>query len=292
MSIKKKILALCYPILRLSNLILYFLGVKQKGRLRVLTYHEIHPSQAWQFERQLRWLSKSWEFVTPDVFLAMKNGDSPIDRDYLLLTFDDGFISNRQVADTILAEMGIYAVFFVVSEFVKVNDDLEMRKFVSEKIIPGMDPSLVLDCQGNMTWDDLAVLIKQGHSIGAYTANHSRLSKVDNQELEAEIIASADEIEARLGVKVSHFAYTFGNLLSISPQPLEVAFQRFPYIYTGFRGDNCNTHNWALRRDAVNPPDSLFLIGAFLEGSVDWIRNGDIEVYETWLNQSQNDEPL
>jgi hypothetical protein len=63
--------------------------------------------------------------------------------------------SNRQIADTILAEMGIYAVFFVVSEFVKVNDAFEMRKFVSEKIIPDMVPSLVLDCQGNMTWDDL-----------------------------------------------------------------------------------------------------------------------------------------
>lgn len=288
MSIKKKILALCYPILRLSNLILYFLGAKQKGRLRVLTYHEIHPSQAWQFERQLRWLSKSWEFISPDQFFAMKNGDLPIDKDYLLLTFDDGFISNREVADTILADLGIHAIFFVVSEFVNINDDNQMRKFVSENIIPGLDSSLVMDCQGNMNWDDLTALKNNGHVIGAHTANHSRLSKINSQDLEYEIVSSADKIESRLGIEVSCFAYTFGNLQSISGRAQKLASERFLYIFTGWRGDNCDTNNWAIRRDAVSPADSLFLIGAFLEGAVDWIRREDIEIYERWMNDNKS----
>ncbi len=68
---------------------------------------------------------------------------------------------------------------------------------------------------------------------------HARLSELKQaNELEDEIIDSADVLENNLGVRVEHFAYPFGNLASFSPAALAVAKRRFTFIYSDMRGDN------------------------------------------------------
>ena len=60
--------------------------------------------------------------------------------DNLMITFDDGFFSNRDIAEKILNPMGIQALFFVVSDFVNIDDHDEakdtfhhfVRKFVDQ----------------------------------------------------------------------------------------------------------------------------------------------------------------
>ena len=70
----------------------------------------------------------------------------------------------------------------------------------------------------NMNWNDLEYLLNKGHTIGAHTANHARLSQISEKNLESEIVDSAELIEKRLGINVKHFAYTYGNLKSFSPK--------------------------------------------------------------------------
>lgn len=283
MSLKHRILAAVYQPLKLSNALLRQVSAHQGGRLRVLLYHDIAPADEVRFADQLRWLSHSWRFITLCEFALMIVGGQPVQEDCLLLTFDDGFASNRHVAETILNPMGIKALFFIVSEFAALSETAEWRSFVAQNIYPGLQPKDVPAHWRNMTYDDLAYLLDTGHSIGAHTASHARLSTVAPIDLAAEIILSADVLEHKLGVKLEHFAYTFGDLSSFSPAALAVARSRFKFIHTGLRGPNSSSvAPWAIRRDAMDANDSFSLVGALLESGADRFYADSLAVYESW----------
>jgi peptidoglycan/xylan/chitin deacetylase (PgdA/CDA1 family) len=284
MSLKHQLLAAAFQPLRLRNTVLRRAMGKRGGRLRVLLYHDIAPADESRFAAQLSWLSRSWRFISPDEFSAIVSADLEVQEDCLMLTFDDGFASNRRVAETVLNPMGIKALFFVISKFVALSDKEDWRSFVAQNICyPTLQPNEVPSHWRNMTWSDLNYLLESGHSIGAHTAHHARLSQVPNENLVAEIILSADTLEKNLGSKILHFAYTFGDLASFSPAALAVAHTRFKFIYTGLRGINASgVPSWAIRRDAIAATDSLALMGALLEGGADWMYARSLAEYVSW----------
>ena len=287
MSFKHSLLSFAYlPLLAKNNLFRIF-GVKPNARLRIINYHNIAPKEQERFAAQLRWLARSWKFVSPHLFAAMMRGDEPIEGANLLLTFDDGFASNRKVTEDILNPMGIKALFFVVPDFVDLVDEEESRDFIANNIWLSRTPE-TYDWQ-NMSWKDLEWLLEAGHTIGAHTKSHSRLSDLNEiRDLETEIIECADILKRNLGVEIEHFAYPFGNLASFSPSALSVALQRYKFIYTGLRGDNAlGTPAWALLRDAINPPNSFWLIGALLEGVADSRYSGYFSKYLSWAKNKK-----
>lgn len=287
MSLIHSLLAASYPPLRIGNNLLRQVGVKSDARLRVLIYHDIAPYEQERFAAQLRWLNQFWTFVSPQRFAAMIRGYDQIKGANLLLTFDDGFASNRRVAEEVLNPMGIQALFFVVSALVNLDEGDDYRSFIARHICPGVNPKSIPAHRRNMTWADLSWLIESRHTIGAHTGTHARLSVMKkSNELESDIIESANLLESNLGVKVEHFAYPFGDLASFSPAALAVARRRFSFIYTGLRGDNARgVPAWVLRRDAISPANSFGLIGAFLEGGADIRYARAIAQCESWGNQ-------
>ena len=213
-------------------------------------------------------------------FEKLISGDSPLSGDNLMITFDDGFSSNRGVAERILNPMGIQALFFVVSDFVTIDDHEEAKIFFANNICTGLEISDIPMHWRNMQWNDLEALIEQGHTIGCHTKKHASLSNCrSEEELEGEIIVSADRLMGKLGCNIEHFAYSFGGINSFSREALAIAKRRFSFIYTGIRGDNVKVCSpFAIRRDAVSYQLSdneytLFnnkLLSAFLGGAADF----------------------
>ena len=212
------------------------------------------------------------------------NGDEPIRGRNLLLSFDDGFISNRTVADTVLKPLGIHALFFVITDFIDLEDVESRREFIVRQLRPGTEPAIIPDHWKNMSWDDLGALLESGHTIGAHSRSHSRLSEMkDETGLIAEIIGSGERLEHDLGIRVQHFAFPFGNLASLSSTALAVAQRHFPFIHSGLRGDNATGASpWAVRRDSISPCDSFSRLGALLEGAVDFRYAGDAAKLAAW----------
>jgi len=295
MSIHHRLLASSYYPIKLAKKIAHPLGLVTTDCLRVLLYHDIAPSDQANFAAQLRWLEKNWNFVSPENFSAMVSGDEPVRGRNLLLTFDDGFASNRVVAEEVLNPMNIRAIFFVMSDFVDLTDANEARHFAAQNICQGSNAEELPAHWRNMDWADLEALLQQGHCIGGHTRTHTRLSKLKNRsDLEREIISSADLLEKRLGVPIEHFAYTFGDLASFSEQAMAVARRRFRFIYSGLRGDNSeHIEQHALRRDSAAFQDNLsnysvfsnHLLGAFLEGVADFKYAADILLLSNWGRQ-------
>jgi peptidoglycan/xylan/chitin deacetylase (PgdA/CDA1 family) len=273
MSFKHKVLAASYPAMKIANSVFRQRLNSVQGRLRVLVYHDIAPFEIETFAKQIHWLAKKWRFVDAQTFASMVSGNEPVYEDCLLLTFDDGFASNRVAAEKVLHDMGIRAIFFVVSDFVDISSGNDCRAFIARGIRADIAPDLMPSHWRPMNWVDLQYLISMGHTIGAHTATHARLSLLTEKvALETEIIDSANVLETRLGVKIDHFAFTFGDCSSMSCAALAVAKRRFKFIHTSLRGNNVHaTANATICRDTVAPNDPLYLIGAFLEGGADFL---------------------
>jgi peptidoglycan/xylan/chitin deacetylase (PgdA/CDA1 family) len=279
--------ATSYPAFNLLRKLRYFTGYDRSIRLRVLLYHDIAPQEHADFERQLGWLSRHWTFISPEKFAAVISGKEKIQNKSLLLTFDDGFASNLTVAQKILNPMGIQALFFVVSDLVAIEDPEEALKFIVRHVQPGLSIEKLPAYLNNMKWSDLESLLEQGHTIGAHTRTHARLSEISSSDgLEEEIVSSADSLGNRLGVHVEHFAYTFGDLASFSSQALRVAQKRFRYVYSSLRGNNTiGTSSYAIRRDVLTPSDSNSLVGAFLEGGADFLYRSSLNNLDYWAGR-------
>jgi peptidoglycan/xylan/chitin deacetylase (PgdA/CDA1 family) len=279
MSLHHHILAAAYHPVKAVKAIGRSAGLVSPDQLRVLIYHDIAPGDRENFSSQMRWLKQSWNFVSIKHFEEMVSGQMPVRGRNLLLTFDDGFSSNRVIAEEILNPMGIQALFFVVSRLVGLDDRLEARQMIASSVCPGTQAEDLPEHWSNMRWGDLEALLEQGHGIGSHTASHARLSDITCEvELEREIVASSGDLEQRLRTPINHFSFTFGDLASFSQAALTIARRRFRFIHSGLRGDNGQgVSPFALRRDSAARQDSrsnytIFsnaLLGAFLEGVAD-----------------------
>jgi peptidoglycan/xylan/chitin deacetylase (PgdA/CDA1 family) len=285
MKFIKKIIGNAYYFLRFYRLLLQELGLNKKFRLRVLIYHDIPPDKVLVFEDQLLWLSKSWKFITPNEFSAVMKGKIKLTQDSILLTFDDGFLSNLHVAKNILSRHSIKAIFFVITDFLFIKNREESHRFILNNICPELHESEIPYHWVNMQFSDLKSLLNDGHMIGAHTLTHACLSSISKSAARLEIVQGADTLERVLGIQIEHFAFTFGNLDSFNASSLNEAVKRFEFIYTGLRGNNTHrTKSWAIRRDAVTPDDDVHYLGALLEGCVDSLYTSDIKKYESWID--------
>lgn len=286
------LLIILSPFFSIVRKIGVLIGVVSKNRLRVLAYHDIPESEESVFINHMTWLKENWNIVTPAEFEMMILGKKPIIGDNVLITFDDGFISNKLIAEKILNPLGIKALFFVISDFIEIKNRSKSYKFASNKIVPGSTISDIPRNWENMQWSDLAALIEQGHTIGCHTKTHARLSDCSSKdELEIEIIRSAEKISHELGVDINHFAFTFGDIDSFSRDALKIAKSQFDFIYSGIRGVNLGKVSpFAIRRDAVayqlkDNKYKLFnkkLLSVFLNGFLDFLYRPAREKIDKW----------
>lgn len=293
MSFHHRFLAAAYHPVRVARTIGRSLGLVSPNQLRVLLYHDIPPAEEQNFSAQMRWLKQSWNFVSLKQFEDMVSGEIPVRGRNLLLTFDDGFASNRVVTDKILNPMGIKALFFVVSKLVGMDDRLEARQLIASSVCPGTRAEDLPPHWNSMGWGDLEALLEHGHGIGCHTASHARLSEIEcDAELEREIVASAEDLEKRLHTAISHFSYTFGDLASFSQAGLAIARRRFRFIHSGLRGDNVSgVSPYSLRRDSAARQDSRsnytifsnMLLGTILEGVADARYANSLAELDDWI---------
>ncbi|WP_061255859.1 polysaccharide deacetylase family protein [Leptospira interrogans] len=284
MSFFHKILASSHIPLRIFNIFGRTLKIKDGSELRVLLYHDIPQEHHSRFRTQLEKISKDWRFVSTEIFEEMIRGKKEIVGRNLLLTFDDGYLSNKIVAEEILEPLGIKALFFIISDFVDIQD-AQIKKFISDNIYPSLSIKQVPDFWMPMRWKDLEVLLQKGHSIGGHTKTHAKLSQIDSiDRLQDEILISKKKLEDKLEINIKHFAYTFGDLDSFSKDALTVARKHYEFIHTGLRGNNkiSPNSNWAIRRESISPTDSDHLVGSILEGGADILYKNKLRTYESW----------
>jgi peptidoglycan/xylan/chitin deacetylase (PgdA/CDA1 family) len=186
-------------------------AIDQNAQVIIFGYHRFvnsvrHPDteitpQA--FEAQMQELkNKNITVIPMQDFLAWRRGEKAIPVKSAILTFDDGWKSQHEVAWPILKKFNYPVTLFVYTEGIR----------------PGR-----FSGGESMSWDQLAEMRDAGVDIQGHTATHSdlrrpydkvakkKLSPEEYEEwLQKEIGGSKQMIEQKLGVKVNCFAVPYG----------------------------------------------------------------------------------
>jgi peptidoglycan/xylan/chitin deacetylase (PgdA/CDA1 family) len=186
-------------------------AIDQNAQVVIFGYHrfvnnvrrpdtEITPQA---FEAQMQELkNKGISVILMQDFLAWRRGEKAIPAKSAILTFDDGWKSQHEVAWPILQKFNYPVTLFIYTE--------------------GIRPGHYSGGE-SMSWDQLAEMRDAGVDIQAHTATHSDLrrpyDKVTKKKLsppeyeqwlENEVAGSKQLIEQKLGVKVNCFAVPYG----------------------------------------------------------------------------------
>ena len=256
---------------------------RRRNVLRVIIYHDIALEDYENFKKQILWLKRNYNIITPSEFEDYILRKRVFNGRNLLITFDDGFYSNFDITFNFLNDLNIKSIYFVIPDFVSIKDKNTVRNFISDRIFPGREV-FVTDQMVNMRIENLKKLVGLGQTIGAHTKSHSFLSAItDVEHLKFELFEGLSEIENELGLEIKHFAYPFGTIESVNKIVVEYAKTRFKFFYTGMRGNNeLYLDNYCILRDSVNPSDKIELLEAFLIGTADMFYKHKIEKYKNW----------
>lgn len=110
---------------------------------------------------------------------------TPIPKNSVVITFDDGYENNYVYAYPILKEFGYKATIFVITS--KINET------------------------GYMTTDQLKELDKNGVDIEAHTVTHPKLGLLPTEKQLYELKESKVALESMLGRDIKYVAYPYGE---------------------------------------------------------------------------------
>jgi peptidoglycan/xylan/chitin deacetylase (PgdA/CDA1 family)/glycosyltransferase involved in cell wall biosynthesis len=200
-----------------------FAETHSPNSIPVLMYHRVLPDSAerpshgiWvtgsMFARQLASLHRrGFEAITFLDYALFLQGKKPLPRRPIILTFDDGYGDNYDVAFPLLQKWGFKAVVYVVT-------DRERRTNFWDKEEP---PASLL------TPSQLMELHRSGMEIGSHTVTHARLTEVSADFARNELINSKKNLEEMLGAEVPSFAYPYGSLDARVKEMVEEAGYKF-----------------------------------------------------------------
>jgi peptidoglycan/xylan/chitin deacetylase (PgdA/CDA1 family) len=217
---------------------------ERRAGVRIVHYHYVFDDEREGFERQLRFLAREFHPVSlSEAVERLRTGRT--DGDELVVTFDDGFRNQLANAAPLLAELGISACFFLVTELLSASR-LEAERFCRERLHLPL-PVEPLD------WDAAATLVDLGHEIGSHTRSHRVLTELTADELDAELRESREELSRRLA-PVRHLSVPYGERSRFSERVAGAAQEAgYESCATAIRGRNRGAEDlYALHRDHLD----------------------------------------
>jgi len=194
--------------------------VDQTAQVIIFCYHQLIDKvrTPWTqitpaaFEAQMKELKdKGITVISMQDLLAWKRGEKNIPPRCAVITFDDGWKSQYEVAWPIMKKFGYPFTMFIYTEGVRGGS---------------------LGGGGAITWEQLADMRDNGIDIQAHSATHQdlreghavtliepgakrtrkKLTGTDYEKwIQNEVVGSKELLEQRLGIKVNCFAVPFGN---------------------------------------------------------------------------------
>ncbi len=161
--------------------------------ISVLLYHRFDESRfpstttsSAQFEQHMAYLKlHGYKVLSLDQLAECVEGRRALPDRGVVITIDDGFISEFNKAVPILRKYGYPFSIFVFTHAVgRMN---------------------------YMSWEQLRQMESWGGQAGCHSYLHPRLINLIGKELHKEIVGSKAEMEKNLGHKVSYFAYPYGQ---------------------------------------------------------------------------------
>ncbi|MCB4756986.1 MAG: polysaccharide deacetylase family protein [Elusimicrobia bacterium] len=150
------------------------------------------------FKKQMNTLARlGYQAVTFKDIYRFWDGGPPLPQKPVVITFDDGYLSNFTEAFPVMKELGFRGVVFVVVETVGGQNEWHNPK--TEARVP------------MATWAQLAELRNAGWEIGSHTLTHRNLATLELEDVQREMDKSRLAIGQYLGEIPQTFAYPYGG---------------------------------------------------------------------------------
>lgn len=146
-----------------------------------------------EFARQMRRLAEEFRPVSLEAMLSMM-ADGESDPKAVAVTFDDGYYGVVRHALPVMSEFGIPATIFVVTDYVRENEDIRLMHFDELEVCFRLSPAATLDLD---FMGERPVRLSSAH---ARVDAMKRLKKRMKSAPEAERRRLHGEILERLGV--------------------------------------------------------------------------------------------
>lgn len=227
------------------------------GYIRSVLIHETPLRDAENFERQLHFLSQHFDNVGPKELEECLQDRRRAVRPGVLLTFDDGYRSNFEIAAPLLEKYGFTGWFFVSTGRLRSDDDSENTEF--------------------MNFAELRALADRGHVVGCHGHSHLRLSDTLSQEqLTEEILSSRARLEAGVGRPVETFCWIGGEEWSYGKRAYRlIADAGYRYAFmTNLTILRAKTHPLWLDRTQMEADWSMSQVRFYLSGIMDLAYRG------------------
>lgn len=231
----------------------------QNKKVAVLGYHKIGnpPPEGWEtwsyvpavvFEEQLEYIKNNgWAVLSIEQFLSAINNPNEFPAKSILLTFDDGYQSNLEIAVPILNKYNYPAVMFVPTAYVGGYNSYDADIFYEPK-------------ENICTWEELMEIEQAGISVQSHGINHPHYSEISNHEIENEIKVSKQDLEGQLHKKIKAFAFPYGdngNDADFMDKVLEKSGYKAAFLYDGGLMDINSRQPFRISRIPVGPDTAL-----------------------------------
>ena len=239
---KNKRLKILSAILIIITIIILVIIIK-KHRVAVLCYHNISTSdekqnfpdeQDWtitveNFEEQLKYLQRNnYKTLTMDEFYKWKQGEINVPYKSVLITFDDGFLSNYQYAFPLLKKYNMNATVFIVGSFIDNSTENEwqgnIKTYMSNEILEKVK-------------DEYPNIEIYSHS---YNLHYQGAINQNIEELKNDIETFNTKFE-----NIDVYCYPFGQYNDNMKQALKEENYKMAFKY----GPNRNDYRKASRKD-------------------------------------------
>ncbi|MCI7223061.1 polysaccharide deacetylase family protein [Fusobacterium sp.] len=183
---------------------------KRKWEIPVIMYHRVinskenegvHGTYIYEkkFREHLKYLKdNNYEVITfKDLDRISWRNRFNKHKKYIILTFDDGYVDNYDLAFPILKEFGFKATIFLMAESTYNEWDVKMS---NEKKFPLMSKKMILEMQD------------YGIEFGAHTFNHPKINEISPEEIETQVLGCKKILEEKIEKEIITFAYPYGIL--------------------------------------------------------------------------------
>lgn len=151
----------------------------------------------WRLAMQLAWLRVGRHPVlTLDQYVEAQESARLVPARSVVLTFDDGYRDNYELAFPLLRRLRLRAAFFVVSGLTGASNRWDHQPPLGDRPL--------------LNWDEVRALQQGGMIIGSHTATHAALPQLSDEEATHELSESRAELGRQLGRAPDHFCFPYG----------------------------------------------------------------------------------
>lgn len=203
-----------------------------KDRLRVLAYHDVNNQLV--FADQMNYLRNNYSIISIEDLNNNLFRKTPLPKNPLLITFDDGDISVLKNGLPILKRLSLPSCLFIITDLINSNKNFWWETVIENEKnlgIPDFDINKILVKLKNipnaerlgylqfypkidkdqLTLIDLKEMNNAGFSIGNHSHTHPMFDKCTDSEIISELSNSKKLFDAWELGKFDIFAYPNGN---------------------------------------------------------------------------------